>query len=815
MSSTTQNPTRTAVRDAVLRHAKYSLGREWTTLSADERFTACGLAVRDLLVERALETEARYERSEAKRLHYLSMEFLMGRALANNLVNLKLIELFDEALGELGESVTALSEHEPDAALGNGGLGRLAACFLDSLATLDLPGYGYGINYEYGLFHQRIDDGAQTERPDHWLADGTPWQIEKTAEAVVVPVYGRIVHDNDRVGQYNPMWMDWHVVVGVPHDMFVAGYGGRTVNALRLYSARASNEFDMRIFNDGDYMRAVEQKIHSETISKVLYPSDSQERGRELRLVQEYFLVACALRDITRRFTAKHDDWRRLPETTAVQMNDTHPALAVAELMRLLVDEQDLPWDVAWEATTNTLAYTNHTLLPEALERWPVPLFERVVPRHLQIVHEINRRFLDEVSTQWPHDYGRQRELSLIEEGDVKQVRMVNLAVVGSHAVNGVAALHTELVKRDLLTGFAELWPEKFNNKTNGVTQRRWMLCANPGLSELITDAIGDAWIRDAGELAGLAPLAENDAFVDEFARVKTENKARLAETISDLCHVAVDPSSLFDVQIKRIHLYKRQLLHLMYVVHQYLELKEEGRSPAVPRTHVFAGKAAPGYWAAKEVIRAVHAVAEVVNGDPDVAGALRVAFLPDYRVSLAEKIFPAADLSEQISTAGMEASGTGNMKFALNGALTMGTLDGANVEIRDAVGDDNIYIFGHRVEEIAEMKASRGLRAAEIYENDHRVRRVVDFLCQERLGSQADAPFSWLFPMLVTEEDPYVHLADMPSYIEAQSRASRDYLDGRAWTRRAILNTAYNGHFSSDRTILEYADEIWNLRSC
>lgn len=813
MSSST--PTRTkkqsAIADEIRRQATTLLGRRFEACDIDDRFRAVALAARERLLPLLIETDERVAEARAKRLYYLSMEFLVGRALDNNLVNLGLRDSFREALSGLDTRLEDVLAVERDAALGNGGLGRLAACFLDSLATLDLPGSGYGINYEFGLFRQQIQDGEQRELPDEWRAFGTPWQVERPSEAVLVPLYGRIEHGMDREGAYNPMWLDWRLVVGVPYDMPIVGYGGRTVNALRLFAARASTDFDMRIFNDGDYFKAVEQKISSETISKVLYPSDSKEAGRELRLVQEYFLVACALRDMLRRLDREGGSLNKLPERVAVQLNDTHPALAVAELMRLLVDENELSWERAWDITRRTLAYTNHTVLPEALEKWPEPLLAHVLPRHLQVIHEINRRFLDEVSTRHPNDYDRLRRMSIIEEGEVKNVRMVNLAVVGSHAVNGVAALHTEILKRDLLGDFHEMWPERFSNKTNGVTPRRWMLAANPELASLVTETIGSDWVRDASRLVALEPHLADAAFLERFAAVKRANKVRLAADIERVTRERVDPDALFDVHVKRIHLYKRQLLNLLHIAHRFLEIKA-GREPKAPRVWVFAGKAAPGYWAAKQVIKLAHAMADLVNRDPDAKRFMRVAFLPDYSVSLAERIVPAADLSEQISTAGMEASGTGNMKLALNGAVTIGTMDGANVEIHEAVGDENIFIFGLSSDQVAALKRSPDYHPADRYENDALVRGAVDLICGPSLGARSGSPFAWILPALVFERDPYCHLMDLRSYAEAQDRADIAYADRLAWARMAALNTARNGRFSSDRTILEYAAEIWNL---
>ncbi|HZO90970.1 MAG TPA: glycogen/starch/alpha-glucan phosphorylase [Chthonomonadaceae bacterium] len=799
---------------AIRQHVQYSLAKEPENLSHRDVFQAAALAVRDRMVDRMLETEHRYRQADAKRLYYLSMEFLIGRSLGNNLCNLGLWDHCAEALRALGADLEEAQESEPDAALGNGGLGRLAACFLDSLATLDMPGYGYGINYEYGLFRQEIDNGYQKENPDNWLAYGTPWQIERPEEACLVPMYGRIEHGEDRYGNYNPMWLDWKHVVGVPHDMPIVGYGGRTVNYLRLFSARSSFEFDMQIFNTGDYIRAVQQKIGSETVSKVLYPSDTIEAGRELRLQQEYFLVACALRDIVRRYTQDHATFDQFPSRVAIQLNDTHPALAVAELMRILVDENDQPWETAWEITQATLGYTNHTLLPEALEKWPVSLMERVLPRHLQIIYEINRRFLDQVASVWPGDIGRLQRLSLIEEGAHKQVRMAHLAIVGSHSVNGVSALHTELIKTALVPDFYQLWPERFNNKTNGVTQRRWLLKANPGLSNLITETIGDRWITDLNRLRELEPYAEDAGFQQAFLRVKRDNKARLAGLIRETARVAVDPDALFDVQAKRIHEYKRQLLNVMHIMDEYLSLIEDGQEPVVSRVYIFAGKAAPGYWAAKQIIKLIHSVGQVINNDPRVQGRLKVVFVPDYRVTLAEQIIPAADLSEQISTAGKEASGTGNMKFAMNGALTIGTLDGANIEIQEEVGAENIFIFGLKAEEIQQMREQGTYHPWEHYERSPALRRVLDALNENVFCPREPGLFGWIYQVLLYGGDPYFHLADMPSYSEAQARAGQAFTDPASWARKAILNVARTGKFSSDRTVAEYARDIWDVKS-
>jgi starch phosphorylase len=801
------------LEEAFRQHARFSVAREWQDLPARALFQSVGLTVRDRIVELLLETERRYRQADAKRLYYLSMEFLMGRSLGNNLCNLGLHDAYRDALQKLGTSLDDLEENESDAALGNGGLGRLAACFLDSLATLGMPGFGYGLNYEYGLFKQEIHNGFQVEKPDNWLAKGTPWEFKRPDEACVVPLYGRIEHGQDRHGNYNPMWLDWKVIIGVPYDLPIVGYGGRTVNYLRLYSATSSQDFDMGIFNAGDYLKAVEQKMLSETISKVLYPSDAIESGRELRLIQEYFLVACAIRDIVQRYQEKHKTFQEFPSKIAIQLNDTHPSLAVAELMRLLVDEVELGWDEAWEITRATLGYTNHTLLPEALEKFSVPLLEHVLPRHLQIIYEINRRFLEQVAAARPGDDGRLQRMSLIEESQPKQVRMAHLAIAGSHSVNGVAALHTELLKTSLFADFTALWPERFNNKTNGVTQRRWLLKANPALADLLTRTVGDGWITDLSRLRDLEPHAQERGFQQEFLAVKRANKERLAKVIEETALVTVDPDSLFDVQIKRMHEYKRQLLNVLHIIHEYLCMVEDKQAPLVPKTYIFAGKAAPGYWAAKQIIKLINNVARTINHDRRVGGRLRVVFIPDYRVSLAEVIIPAADLSEQISTAGKEASGTGNMKLAMNGALTIGTLDGANIEIMEEVGADNIFIFGLKAQEVQALRARGAYRPAEYYQRSPLIRRVVDTFRTDVFCPQESGLFGWIYQRILEPGEQYFHLADLESYTAAQEKAAQTYTDRPAWARKAILNVARMEKFSSDRTIAEYARDIWGIR--
>ncbi|MBV9145798.1 MAG: glycogen/starch/alpha-glucan phosphorylase [Acidobacteria bacterium] len=790
---------------AILKHIRYSLGQSRVDLSARGILRPLALAIRDRLIDGMLETEERYRTTGAKRLYYLSMEFLMGRVLSDNICNLQLTQLCRDALAEHGVELDEVLETEADAGLGNGGLGRLAACFLESMATLDMPGFGYGIDYEYGMFTQEIQDGYQREKPDRWKKYGTPLQIPRPSLSVDVPIYGRC-DPHTR----NAKWSDQKTVLGIPSDMPVAGYGGRTVNYLRLFSAQASEDFDIQIFNRGDYIRAVEQKIAGENISRVLYPSDQVKSGKELRLLQEYFLVACALRDILRTFLADNTQLEQIPKKIAIQMNDTHPALAVAELMRLLVDENGMDWTRAWQVTQETLAYTNHTLLPEALEKWPLPLLEHVLPRHMNIIFNINHDFLLKVVQFDPMNFERTRRMSIIEEADEKQVRMALLAIVGSHSVNGVSALHSELVKTALVPDFAKMMPERFNNKTNGVSHRRWVLKANPGLSDLLNRTIGDGWITNFDQVHRFEPFADDAAMRHEFRAIKRDNKQRLAKVIAETTGVLVDPDSMFDVHIKRFHEYKRQLLNLLRLTYDYLRVVEDGETLPTPATYIFAGKSAPAYVAATQIIKLINNVARIVNADKRTRDQIRIAFIPDYRVSLAEIIIPAADLSEQISTAGMEASGTGNMKLAMNGALTIATLDGANIEMLEKVGPENMYIFGLTAQEIAERQA-RGFQPREIYDQNPRVRRVIDTLGSDRFSNNEFGLFRWVYETLVYR-DRYWHLADLPSYFETHQRAQRDFSDAEDWSRRAMLTVARMGKFSSDRTILEYAKDIWNL---
>jgi glycogen phosphorylase len=802
------------LRQSILRHIHYTLARPEGPAVPRELFKPVSLAIRDLLIDGLLKTEQRYRDQNVKRLCYLSMEFLMGRWLSDNLCNLRLNEPCRAVLAELGVNLEDVLEVEPDAGLGNGGLGRLAACFLESLATLAMPGFGYGIDYEYGMFKQEIVSGFQREKPDQWKSEGTPFYVERPLDVCAIPLYGRIQSSRDSHGNRRQAWVESKIVVGVPNDMPVAGYNGSMVNYLRLFTARASEDFDIEIFNRGDYIRAVEQKIASENISRVLYPSDSVLSGRELRLVQEYFLVACALRDIIRHYVANHSGFDDLPNKFAVQMNDTHPSLSVAELMRLLVDEHQLDWDKAWELTVATLGYTNHTLLPEALEKWPVSLIERVLPRHMEIIFGINHQFLRTLSRSFPADLDRQRRMSIIEEGPEKHVRMAHLAIVGSHAVNGVSRLHTELIRSALVPDFAELWPERFSNKTNGVAPRRWLLKANPELAGLLSRTVGESWITDLERLRPIEAKAGDPGFQQEFMAIKHRNKEKLAREVFNTTAVAIDPHSMFDVQVKRIHEYKRQLLNVMRVIHEYLSMVEDGVEPAVPRTYIFAGKAAPGYWAAKQIIKLINNVAQIVNTDARVKERMKVVFVPNYRVSLAEIIMSAADLSEQISTAGMEASGTGNMKLAMNGALTLGTLDGANIEIMEAVGVENIYIFGLTREDVSWYQKSGNYHPREVYAADPIAHRVVDSLASNRFCPDEPSLFRWIVDELLDRGDRYFHLVDLPTYIEASRRAEADYQSPPTWAAKAILNVARTGFFSSDRTVSEYARDIWGIRS-
>jgi starch phosphorylase len=795
-------------------HLLYSLAKDQYTATELDRYMSLALTVRDRLIERWISTQQRYYKKDAKRVYYLSAEFLMGRALANNLINLGLYDTARDAMKMMNLDLSDVLEQEIDAGLGNGGLGRLAACYLDSMATLDIPGYGYGIRYEFGMFDQDVKDGWQVEKPEEWLRLGNPWETSRPEYGVPVRFGGHVEEHTDDHGRLRVRWIGGEQVVGMPYDTPIAGYGCNTVNTLRLWRARASSDFDLRYFNEGDYEKAVLDKNRSETISKVLYPSDVKQFGKELRLKQQYFFVGCSLHDIVRRHLVAYPSLANFPEKVAIQLNDTHPAVAIPELMRIFVDEHAVAWEKAWEVVQASFGYTNHTLLAEALETWPVELFQRLLPRHLTIIYEINRRFLRQVMNRFPNDEPRLARMSIVDDGngtlETKRIRMAYLAVVGSHSVNGVAALHTELLKANLLHDFHEIWPERFFNVTNGVTPRRWLLAANPMLAEAITARIGDGWITQLDQLAKLADHADDLAFRSEVRSIKQRNKEQLARYIEAEHGISIDRTSMFDVQVKRMHEYKRQLLNLLHVVALYLRVKKNPDLAIVPRTFIFGGKAAPAYATAKLIIKLINSVAAAVNKDPAVKGKLRVVFLANYRVSLAERIFPASDLSEQISTAGKEASGTGNMKFALNGALTIGTLDGANVEIREEIGADNFFLFGLTAQQVAELQ--RRYRPRDYYEQNPELKAVLDLINSGFFEPEHPDLFKPLIYSLL-EQDTYMLLADFQSYADCQERVGKTFLDQDRWTRMAILNIAHMGKFSSDRSIHEYADRIWNAR--
>lgn len=786
-------------------------GRTLNRATPLDLFRALAFTIRDRLVHRWSRTQQTYHSQQVKRVYYLSAEFLMGRLLTSNLINLGLYDIAKESLSELGVSLEQLVAREHDAGLGNGGLGRLAACFLDSMATLSLPGMGYGIRYEYGIFEQRIEKGYQVEQPDPWLANGNPWEIVRHEYTLTVRFGGRCEAFLDKDQRYRIRWADTQDVLGVPHDTPISGFANDTVNSLRLWHCRATQEFDFQEFDQGDYEKAVQKKTESENISKVLYPNDNSMQGKELRLKQQYFFVSCSIQDIVRRHMEDHGTLTNLSDYVSIQLNDTHPTLAIPELMRILLDEHRLEWGVAWEQVVRTFAYTNHTLLPEALEKWPISFLERLLPRHLELIYEINSRFLDEVRRRYPNDLERLRNMSLIEENP-RMVRMAHLAVVGSYSVNGVAALHTELLRTRVLTDFALFWPERFNNKTNGVTPRRWVQQCNPGLTRLLDESMGDSWKYDLEQLQKLEKFVEDPVFRERFRSVKRENKARLAEFIFQANGIEVDLNSIFDVQVKRFHEYKRQHMNALHIVHLYNQLKRNPRSKIVPRTFIFSGKAAPGYFLAKRTIKLINAIAEIVNNDRDVAGRIKVVFLENYSVSLAELLIPSADVSEQISTAGYEASGTGNMKFALNGAITLGTLDGANVEIRQLVGAENFFLFGLTAEEVVERRA-RGYNPYLYYEHNAGLREVVDRLAQDHFTPGEKGIFHPILNELLSS-DRFMVMADFSAYVEAQRRISEAFIDKENWTRMAIRNTARSGFFSSDRTIRQYAEEIWESSS-
>jgi starch phosphorylase len=800
----------TGLKALVQNHLKFSLARDSQTASRRDWWLATSKAAQSFIIERMIATQTAHHRTNTKRLYYFSLEFLMGRLFSNSLYSAGIYDEMEHALHELGLDTEVLRNEEYDMALGNGGLGRLAACFLDSLATLDLPAIGYGIHYQYGLFKQEFRNGHQVELPDAWLNFGTPWEIMRPEHAVTIEIYGHVENVFDDRGNYVPRWTGTKKLVGVPYDIPIPGFGTNTVNYLRLWESKASSDFDFEAFNRGGYEEAVRDKNQSETVSKVLYPNDKTESGKELRLLQQYFFVACSLKDIFRRFRKDNEDWQDFPEKVVIQLNDTHPAVAIIELMRLFHDEHSMSWDKAWSLVKRTFAYTNHTLLPEALEKWSVPLFNKVLPRHLLIIFEINKRLLEEVEAKWPGDVEKKRHMSIIEEGHVQMVRMANLSVVASFSVNGVAALHTKLIKSDLFPEFDEFYPGKFNNKTNGITPRRWLLACNPRLSDLITSRIGSGWERDLDQLRALEPFANDAQFQSDFMAAKHANKVDLARVIKQECGIDVNPSALFDVQIKRLHEYKRQHLNLLHILAVYRRLLQNPEIEMPPQVFIFAAKAAPGYDLAKCIIKAINSVAAKINSDTRINGRLKVVFLPNYRVSLAQRIVPAADLSEQISTAGKEASGTGNMKLALNGALTIGTLDGANVEILEEVGAENIFIFGLTVEEVTAL-VKKGYKPQDFYNANDELRAVVDWVGSNYFTPDEPGCLNLLRDNLI-HSDPFLVLADFQAYSDAHRKVDAAFKDRTHWAKMAILNTARMGKFSSDRTIAQYSSEIWKL---
>ncbi|MDF1578618.1 MAG: glycogen/starch/alpha-glucan phosphorylase [Desulfobulbales bacterium] len=794
-------------------HLLSFLGRDPSRADNADLCKAISYLLRDNLIERWINTQKSYYEHHKKRVYYLSLEFLVGRSLGNSMINLGLQGALGEAVERLGHDLEEIREQEEDAALGNGGLGRLAACFLDSMATLGVPGYGYGIRYEYGLFYQHLLDGYQIESPDNWMRYGNPWEFERPRHLHPISFYGRVKTAVDENGRNYREWVDAEIIMAMACDMLVPGFRNDQVVNMRLWTAKASRELNLSYFTKGNYIEAVKEKVRSETVSKVLYPADQVVEGKELRLKQQYFFVAATFQDIMRRYTKKNGDFNKFSDRIAVQLNDTHPAIAIPELMRLLVDIEGLDWDRAWRICVATFAYTNHTLMPEALEVWPVGLLEKMLPRHMEIIYRINHFFLEEVAARYPGDPDRLRDMSIIGENPVKTVRMAHLAIVGSHSVNGVAEIHTELMKARIFHLFHEFYPGRFNCKTNGVTQRRWLLKCNPGLAGLISEKIGQGWIVDLDQLRQLEPLADDPAFVDKWLAVKRGNKARLAEYIGAVCDIQVSPDAMFDVQIKRIHEYKRQLLNILHVIHLYHRLRSDPALAAVPRTVIFAGKAPPSYVMAKLIIKLITSVAEVINRDAGMADRLKLVFIPNYGVSLAERIFPAADLSEQISMAGTEASGTGNMKFALNGALTIGTLDGANIEIRDEVGPDNIFIFGMTADEVAAEKQAPKRSPREIHLADPAIAGAVDSLTSGEFSNGDRKLFKPIVDSLLDPNDPYLVLKDLDSYLACQNAVEEVYRDRREWGRRAVLNVARMGKFSSDRAVREYARDIWGIK--
>ena len=789
-------------------HLRYSLAKGDSRATERDEYTAFAMAVRDRLVERWILTQEEYARQNTKRVYYMSLEFLIGRLLGNNVINLKADQLCREALKEYGIDWNSLRDYESDAGLGNGGLGRLAACYIDSMSTLNLAGMGYGLRYDYGIFRQKIVNGGQVEEPDHWLKNGYPWEMAR-------PEYAQHVHFGGHVecraegGRQQWYWVPAETVQGIPYDLPIVGYD-KAVNSLRLWSAKAVDDFDLADFDKGSYVEAVEQKVLAENLTKVLYPNDNTSQGKELRLRQQYFFVACSLRDILRRFRQTNDSWDALPEKVFIQLNDTHPTLVVPELMRILIYHEGLDWDKAWDLTRRSTGYTNHTILQEALEKWPVPMMERLLPRHLQIIYEINGRFLQEISSLYPGDIKKLQRMSLIDENGERYVRMANLCVVGTSSVNGVAELHTEILKKTLFKDFYELWPEKFHNVTNGITPRRWLLKANPSLSQLISESIGDSWITHLDDLKKLEKFSGDANFLAAMAKIKRSNKGQLANWTKKNLGIELNPDAIFDVQVKRLHEYKRQLMLAIYIVMFYNRLLNDPKYDPVPRQFIFAAKAAPGYYMAKLIIRFIHGIAGVVNSNPKTRGKLSVAFLPDYRVSLAEKIMPASEVSEQISLAGMEASGTGNMKFMMNGALTLGTYDGANVEIHREVGDENMFLFGLRTEDVAKLRPT--YVSKDWYAKDPEIKAALDMIKANVFSLLEPGLFEPILRSLLDYNDYYMLLADLRSYSEAQDRVDAAYRDAKKWNRMSLVNVARSGFFSSDRSVMEYARDIWHI---
>ena len=790
-------------------HLRYTLAKDENTATARDRYLAFAFAIRDRITERWMETQAEYHRQNAKYVYYLSLEFLIGRLLGNNVINLKADQLCRDALRAFGVDWNTLRDFETDAGLGNGGLGRLAACYLDSMSTLDLAAMGYGIRYDYGIFRQRIVDGQQVEEPDHWLKDGYPWEITRPEYAQTVSFGGHVECTRKDDGGLKWEWKPDATVQGVPYDLPIVGYN-HAVNTLRLWSARALDEFDLADFNQGSYVEAVENKVLAENLTKVLYPNDNTMAGKELRLKQQYFFVACSLRDILRRFRQSNDNWDLLPQKAFIHLNETHPALVIPELMRILVDEEGLEWDRAWEITRSSTGYTNHTILPEALEKWPVGMMEALLPRHLQIIYEINSRFLKELAAEMPDDPDRIARMSLIDEHGERYVRMANMCIIGSSSTNGVAKLHSEILKKSLFKDFYDLYPAKFTNVTNGITPRRWLLKANPSLSQLITETIGPEWVTHLEDLRKLEHHGDSPEFLEAIGKIKASNKHLLTKYVKDTIGETIDAASIFDVQVKRLHEYKRQLMLALYIVMRYNRIVSDPSYDPVPRTFIFAAKAAPGYWMAKLIIRFIHDLAKMVNGDPRVHGLIKVVFLPDYRVSLAERIMPAAELSEQISLAGMEASGTGNMKFMMNGALTIGTFDGANVEINEQVGDENMFLFGMRTEDVARLRPTYNSR--ECVEKDPEIAAALELVKGGALSPDDPLRYEPILRSLLDYNDYYMLLADLRSYADAQEKADATYRDAERWNRMSLVNIARSGMFSSDRAVAEYARNIWHV---